>query len=105
MDGCFVNTYNNGWTLAQYRDVVQDSDIDTDQEIVLDVCGCINTEIADELREYLTWLANREWTDMWQGTWAIAVIADEHEFTEHGGNIGGAWITEVGRAWLALGDA
>lgn len=72
-------------------------------EIILDVCGCVTGEVADALFDYLTWLDGTNRHTMPDPYPVLAAaLADNHEFTEHGGSIYGAWLTDQGRAWMRL---
>lgn len=72
-------------------------------------CDCIDLiRVLPLMREYLTghWgrfdqtIIQFDRDDPLQTV--VAAIADQVQFTEHGGNIGGSWLRPEGRRWLAL---
>lgn len=67
-------------------------------------CGCGNPEDVDRMMlAYLTARAEEDWpkpraegvSD--DAEMLLAYIADELEWTEHGGSVGGAWLTDDGK--------
>lgn len=65
-------------------------------ELILGVCGCIADVVADTIYKYLT---DVDYTDFDAMT---AAMADTLGFTEHGGSVRSAWLTEAGKAWMRL---
>lgn len=84
---------------------------------VLGFCGCMDPKgMADQIVDYLAIVARREGElSNWESARAmlyerfpeewyrllIQYLVDDKELTEHGGSVGGAWLTDAGKEWLA----
>jgi len=97
--GRFVDQWNGDRVLNSTQDLAALGDLDTAAQAVLDVCGCVSDVLAAEMHAYLSAVVDGV---RWDGPWAIACIADDHELTEHGGSIAYPWVTDAGREWLRL---
>lgn len=73
-------------------------------------CGCF---IADEMLQRVDDYLSGRWGrygdegeiihfDLGDSTQTLIALACDGVFTEHGGGIGGSWLTDEGRAWLDL---
>jgi hypothetical protein len=78
-----------------------------------DWCGCYDmAPIAAHMAAYLrgewgSYLNKGEiihFSDDNMSQVLIALIADANGLTEHGGNVGGSWVTDAGKRWLELWD-
>lgn len=72
---------------------------------LFDFCPCgAPWEVATYIRDYLTEISkDRDKRDNLKqdaAYWMAAYLCDAHGLTEHGGSVGGAWITEYGKWWL-----
>jgi hypothetical protein len=79
----------------------------------LGLCGCGDQDRLRELLvQYLSLVAERvpeaDWTAIWHRLEAmgdagmlLSFVCDAAGWTEHGGSVGGAWLTDEGRAALA----
>ena len=103
---------NNKWWDAWNNEYLVGEDMFTSQEFLLidrlNFCGCVNFQpIIEALTKYLNNLEPKDWGIMSFDSSKldeilIACIADVAGFTEHGGNIVGSWLTDEGKAWLAI---
>ena len=61
-------------------------------------CGCGNPEMAwGEVRLHLTSRREADYGQRFDGKdYIIAYLLDHYGLTEHGGNVGGAWLTDEG---------
>lgn len=68
-------------------------------------CSCGNPWKATEyIKKYLTEISKdmdkRGDLESDVAYWLTAYLCDAHGLTEHGGSVGGAWLTELGKEWL-----
>jgi hypothetical protein len=76
-------------------------------EIKKMICGCGNPDLVwDTIRDYLKeredWANDRiEWKPLETGKdYLLAYLMDHFGLTEHGGSVGGAWLTIEGERTL-----
>ncbi len=84
-------------------------------EEILPICGCyMPAVIVDGMVAYLgrvvTWGEGGDTPPLRHGTpdhladYLLAELASTVGLTEHGGSIGGSWISDAGRRWLQLAE-
>lgn len=106
-DGHFVDTWNDG-----YDDTCDPADHGEESwpEMLLEtICGCGDPGlVVATMAAYLQRVETgsdaqvRFATPDYVADYLIACMADDHHFTEHGGAIGGSWLTDAGKRWLEL---
>jgi hypothetical protein len=61
-------------------------------------------KVATYIREYLTEISKdlNKRVNLKQDAayWMAGYLCDAHGLTEHGGSVGGAWLTDLGKEWL-----
>ena len=111
-DGHFIDSWNEGINDETPLEVI---DLKW-HEAALEMCGCMDIEIiAEGLSEYLQRVEEgfggrqssgnhqiRRGSSYYLVDLLLASLADDKKLTEHGGNIGGSWLTDAGKRWLEL---
>lgn len=60
-------------------------------------CDHVHSAMPAPMGNYSTIFDDDNFTQL-----LIAILADQAGFIDHGGNIAGSWVTDLGKAWVAL---
>lgn len=80
-------------------------DIEDEMCELFDFCSCgAPWKMVAYIKKYLTEIS-KDWGERGSlkedaAYWMAAYLCDAHGLTEHGGSVGSAWLTELGKEWL-----
>lgn len=80
-------------------------DIEEEMCELFGFCGCgAPWEMVSYIKKYLT-ETSKDWGERNDlkadaAYWMAAYLCDAYGLTNHGGNVGSAWLTELGKEWL-----